>query len=175
MKATIFISRGNEKEISKSLRMTALEKTLKSSAFSLHTDERGKPHVTFYKPVGISISHSEAVVAVGVFPFEPVGLDMEKQKNTYPESVPRRFFSKGERKLIESPKDFYKIWCCKEAYVKMTGEGIAGISSFDSTSSDVNFLDLSKQVSSLLGEDFCLIVASREEISDIDIEIITVR
>ncbi len=172
LRSTIFISRGNESELSERLKKEALERLLGDTNYSLYTDARGKPYVKCSTPVGISVTHSSGVVAVGVFPFEPVGIDMEKMSDTYPARVADRFFSSSERELIVTPRNFYEVWCRKEAYVKMTGEGLKAISSFDSGHTDVFFTDLSKTVSDVLGEEFVFVVASDSPLDRVDVVLV---
>ena len=159
-KPTVFISFGEEKKISRDVQNKALISIL-SNDFELYRNENGKPLVKSDSPVGISITHDSGVVAVLVTPFEPVGIDMEEIKEIYPVRVPDRFFSKKERDSIKSSKDFYKIWCKKESFVKMTGKGIAQISDFDSFDTDVIFLDLSHEISEKTGKSFSFFICSK--------------
>ncbi len=157
---TVFIARGNEKEKSAFLKKCALE------FFEILDDikytDQGKPYLD---GAGISVTHDENVTAVILTPSEFVGIDIEKVREEYPVRVSYRFFSDNERQLINSPEDFYKIWCKKESFVKMTGDGIAGLSKADIFSNDVNFTDLSEKVSENLNEKFVLIVCTKEKIS----------
>ena len=57
----IFLSRGNEKEISKFLKFKALE-TVLEKPFELYTSDTGKPLVKYEKKIGISVSHDENTV-----------------------------------------------------------------------------------------------------------------
>ena len=160
LEPTIFLSCGNEKEISKTLKIKALESLL-DVPFELYTNKNGKPMIKCEESIGISVTHDSGAVAVIVTPFEPVGIDMEEIKNDYPVRVPDRFFCENERKLIKTSEDFYRIWCKKESYVKMTGEGIAGISNFDSTKENIIFTDLSEKISKLLSKKFIFFIASK--------------
>lgn len=162
---TVFIARGNEKEKSEWLKKRALE------YFEILTDlkytDKGKPYL---EGTGISVTHDENVTAVILTPSEFVGIDIEKVKENYPVRVSYRFFKPNEQELVKTPEDFYKVWCKKESYVKMTGEGIAGISDADIFSPDVIFTDLSREISENIGEKFVLIVCTKEKIKP---EIIT--
>ncbi len=159
---TIFFSRGSESEISEKLKRDALKTLLDGIFYEYFTDERGKPCVRCSIPVGISVTHSSGVVAVGVFPTEPVGIDMEKIEEAYPERVADRFFKSEEKEKLHSAKDFYTIWCRKESFVKMTGEGIGALSSFNSENTNVVLTDLGEKFSTLLGEDFAFCIASHK-------------
>ena len=157
---TVFVSRGNEKETSERLKKTALE------FFNITEDikytDNGKPYLN---DIGISVTHDEHVTAVILTSIKQVGIDIEKERDEYPERVTHRFFNDNERALINTPKDFYKIWCKKESYVKMTGEGIAGLSEADIFLKDILYTDLSEEISKKLGENFILIVCSKEKIN----------
>ncbi len=155
----ILISRGNEKLLSQKLRVKALLKII-DPPFTIYKDKNGKPFVKADIKIGISISHSENVTAVIVAPFEKIGIDLEKIKDFYPEKISERFFKKSEKESIKNSEDFYKIWCKKESYVKMTGKGIFQMTSFNSNYNNLNLIDLSEKCSSLLNENFAFFVCS---------------
>ena len=159
-KPLIFISSGEEKKVSRELKIKALESVL-DKPFELYTEQNGKPRVTYEKSVGISVTHDSGYVAVIVVPFEPIGIDMEKIKEEYPIRVKDRFFTKNERALLNSSEDFYKIWCKKESYVKMTGDGIGSISEFDSTKANIIFTDLSEKISVITGKKYSFFICSK--------------
>ena len=158
----LYIASGNEKEISEKLKNLALS-SLGIPMSSLEYTEKGKPFIK-NSDIGISITHDSDTVALLLAPFSPVGIDMQIISDEYPIRVPDRFFTKNERLLISSPSDFYNIWCKKESFVKMTGEGISGMSSFDSTKSDLIFTDLSDEMSKITGKSFCFFICSKEKI-----------
>ncbi len=167
----IFLSRGEEKMLSQTLRKTALERVL-HIPFSVYVDERGKPFVDADFPVGISITHSGGVVAVGVFPFEKVGIDMEKIEKDFPHRVADRFFTHSEKASIQNEQDYYKIWCKKESYVKLTGDGISSLAEFDSTAAEYKFCDLSEKVSEQLCEKFVFFTCCEKEPEEIKLVLI---
>ncbi len=162
LKPTLYISVGNEKEISKKLKSLALS-SLDIPLSSLEYTENGKPYIK-NSDIGISITHDSDTAALLLTPFSPIGIDMQKITDEYPIRVPDRFFTENERRILSSPSDFYKIWCKKESFVKMTGEGISGMSSFDSTESDFIFTDLSKEISKITKKSFCFFICSKEKI-----------
>ncbi len=84
--------------------------------------ENGKPYT---KVSPISISHSGDFVLVGVSDSE-IGVDMELIK-PYNKRLITRFFSKDEQEFIKSDTDFFLIWTVKEAFLKLTGEGLKGM------------------------------------------------
>ncbi len=68
-----------------------------------------------------------------------VGVDIEQiRSNVECEQLAERFFSPGERNLISGlPEDeklqaFFRLWTCKEAFLKAHGAGLSrSLSSFD--------------------------------------------
>ena len=170
-KPKIFIARGDEKTISRALRIYALEHTL-STPFEIYTDARGKPYVKSDTTVSISITHDENVTCVLVAPVKEAGIDIMKIKDEYPIRVADRFFSPAETRELKQKNNFYEIWCRKESWVKMTGEGISGISSLDTRSKDPAFCNLSDEVSNLLSEPFALFTCTLPPIQKPEIEIV---
>ncbi len=88
-------------------------------------DENGKP---FCDAVQFNASHSDGlcVLAVGD---RPIGVDVERVRPfSAREKFAARYFSESERAEIERAADpaeeFFGIWTKKEAYLKMTGEGL---------------------------------------------------
>ena len=111
----------------------------------------GKPYIKD-NPFFISISHSENYAAAAVAD-SPVGIDIETVSNVK-DSVIKRICTDNEIKYINETgiESFYKIWTYKEAYFKMTGEGIgAGLKNVDYTKRN-------KQVISLIQDGYALCV-----------------
>ncbi len=93
--------------------------------------------------ISFSISHSESYWGC-LMGNEPVGFDLEfmKNKRNY-KQIARRFFSKEEYQLVEEKgmELFFDIWVRKEAYVKLTGNGLAeGLNTF-SVVQEAEFLE----------------------------------
>lgn len=90
--------------------------------------ERGKPYLTGLDAY-ISLSHS-GKLAVCAISGVPVGVDIQQLRNT-DIKIAERFFSEEEKAAVaaacgkEREKIFFEIWVKKEAYVKLTGEGIS--------------------------------------------------
>jgi len=86
------------------------------------------------KEVFVSITHSGDFVACAVSD-TPVGIDLEAKREIKPSVLARALTSKELEFIAESNKDehmeFLKFWTAKEAYVKLTGEGLAGLSKAD--------------------------------------------
>lgn len=99
---------------------------------SLVRDKRGKPYVKNL-PLYFSVSHSGDFVACAVSD-RPIGLDLEQVRQC-DISAAKRICSPKELEYILTAEDsltrFFRVWTAKEAYVKMTGEGIAGMRKAD--------------------------------------------
>lgn len=94
-------------------------------AYGVH----GKPYLKNY-PYYFSISHSGDYVLC-VLSEQEVGADIQQKAPTVNERVLQRFFAPEEKVYWEQcdtdteKRDFfYRMWCRKEAYGKLTGEGI---------------------------------------------------
>ena len=101
-------------------------------ALAVARGEKGKPYFPNVPGLHFSVSHSGKLFACAFASF-PVGLDIQEYKNRSDESercmkIARRFFHPDETDALErsTVSAFYKIWTAKEAYVKMTGQGIDG-------------------------------------------------
>lgn len=92
--------------------------------------ENGKPYLRDFPSVFFSLSHSGQYVLCAVSDGE-VGADIQRHCGEK-KSVAERFFSQEDREAIQegarrgrSPEEmFYRIWAVKEAYLKLTGEGL---------------------------------------------------
>ena len=82
-------------------------------------------------PLHFNLSHSRDRVLIAIAR-TPVGIDLETPRRLGDfESMTRRFFSPGELQVLaripasERLKAFFACWTRKEAYLKLTGRGIA--------------------------------------------------
>ncbi len=98
--------------------------------YKVSVTEKGKPYFTDYPDIHYSVTHSKSSAACVLFD-KPVGIDMEGHRADSC-SVAKRFFSVHENIWIEEgasqeerDRRFLRLWTLKEAYSKMTGEGIA--------------------------------------------------
>lgn len=89
----------------------------------------GKPYLKDYPDVHFSLSHSGNVAVLAVSDDE-VGIDVQEFRGFY-EKIAKRFYHENENKMLEAVSDpvkreilFYKIWTCKEGYIKYTGKGM---------------------------------------------------
>lgn len=87
-------------------------------------------------PVFFSLSHSGEYVFCAASKQE-IGADIQIMRSINMQSLVKRFFSEREKQLLEQmperekEKAFYFLWTRKEAYGKLTGEGIAAVLNID--------------------------------------------
>lgn len=80
----------------------------------------GKP---FVDGLRFNLSHSGARALIALSRDCEVGADIELPKaGRRTRDIARRFFTPGENARLG---DFYRLWCCKEAFLKVTGEGLS--------------------------------------------------
>lgn len=107
---------------------------------------KGKPYVNFggKEKVHLSVSHSGSFF-VCIIADKPVGIDLQEERKVSSEKIAKRYFSDKERQYMDEhgDKGFYILWTRKEAYSKLTGDGLAevirGIDVLDRD--DVEFTD----------------------------------
>lgn len=87
---------------------------------SVSFTKTGKPYFTDID-ICFSISHSKDICAAAVSDHQ-VGVDVERVRDDYKDHLIRRTLSEEEMKTYDG--DFTRMWCRKEALVKMSGEGI---------------------------------------------------
>jgi 4'-phosphopantetheinyl transferase len=89
--------------------------------------------------IRFNVSHSGDQAIVAVANGREIGVDIEQiRRNVECEQLAERFFSAGERRFIrELPEEkklyaFFRLWTCKEAFLKAHGTGLSRpLSSFD--------------------------------------------
>lgn len=87
--------------------------------------ENGKPYLENYNHIYFSISHSGNYV-VAAFSKREIGADIQEHRRVKA-GLADRFFSGGDlqlMKITENKEEIYKIWSVKEAFMKLTGEGL---------------------------------------------------
>jgi 4'-phosphopantetheinyl transferase len=79
-----------------------------------------------------NVSHSGDIVLVALARARAVGVDVERVRADIADvELARRFFSAREQAALAGlPEDgrralFFRIWTCKEAFVKATGDGVS--------------------------------------------------
>jgi 4'-phosphopantetheinyl transferase len=102
---------------------------LKPAEVQFSYAEKNKPYLAQNK-LQFNVSHSHAV-AIYAFTLEQlIGVDVEKVKEEFEESVAKRYFNASEyadlmkSPAAERPRKFYWIWARKEALVKAVGDGL---------------------------------------------------
>ena len=117
-------------------RLLASYLNLKSDRLQFEYSSRGKPRIA--ASLGgdcwqFNLSHSEELAVYGLTRNCLIGIDLEylrEMDNIV--KIAERFFSPQEAKLIASltsdrqKQVFFQLWTAKEAYLKATGEGLAG-------------------------------------------------
>ena len=110
-----------------------LDKEYGGIRYNIIRDTNGKPYFED-SDLTFSLSHSDSVAVAAICDEKhtPIGVDIEKisdQKNA--SKLAERYFNSAEKsnfyKSERSPNAFFEIWTKKEAYAKMTGDGIASI------------------------------------------------
>ncbi|NEQ40924.1 MAG: 4'-phosphopantetheinyl transferase superfamily protein [Okeania sp. SIO3I5] len=94
--------------------------------------DRGKPYLT-NTSILFNLSHSQDLALYAITQVNLIGIDLEyiRPMNDV-ENLAKRFFSPQEYNLIsqlppqKQQETFFKLWTCKEAYLKATGDGLAG-------------------------------------------------
>ena len=77
-----------------------------------------------------NISHSGDRALIALARVE-VGADVEHRKPRRTDDIARRFFAPGEQQRLfefageERERAFFRLWTCKEAFLKATGEGLS--------------------------------------------------
>ncbi len=115
---------------------------------SLDRAKGGKPYLLdagLQHDLRFNLSHSENRLLCAVALSREVGVDIEHHNpSVHFEEIAKRFFAKSEYEFLQSiPSQehacrFYQIWTCKEAYVKLIGEGLAhNLKNFTVVSADV--------------------------------------
>ncbi len=131
------------------------------------TDDKGKPYLVdgAYQ---FNVSHSGTVAAAAINKEKSVGVDVERIKPVS-SAVAGRVFSDDDIKFVfeqdtipagkitdrETLVRFFKVWTYKEAFVKMTGEGI--------TDNLKNFSYEEKRCFSYVFDDYVLTVITAAE------------
>ena len=109
----------------------------KSHEIKFSYTPRGKPELDqddTRNRINFSLSHSHGLVMYAFMRKQQVGIDVEHIRPMDDiDELARRFFSEQEYNLVRSSSEirkreiFFTIWTLKEAYLKATGEGLAGL------------------------------------------------
>ena len=130
---------GIDKSLSRPKQISLLAKQqllsiIKEKGLSFDTtiavEEKGKPFFLYNERLHFSLSHTKSHIAIALHD-KPIGIDIENTRKCNL-NLAKRYFHQEEYIYLSSlPKEeqdeaFTKIWTLKEAFVKCTGEGIAG-------------------------------------------------
>lgn len=129
--------------------------------------DNGRPFVNSGSGIDFNLSHS-GQMAMCVIADHAVGCDIQQMKDT-DGKVAMRCFSDAEREYVFAVRDekeicrrFYRIWVMKEAYTKLTGEGISrDFRSF-------NVLETENMFRERSFDDYMLCVAGTDENEEIE-------
>jgi 4'-phosphopantetheinyl transferase len=103
--------------------------------------DRGKPLLPDHPHLHFNLSHSGSLMALAVTEAGPVGVDVERIDTTHRlDDLVDRYFAPAEGEAFlalppeRRPEAFFEIWTRKEAFIKVTGEGLSrGLGSFEVT------------------------------------------
>jgi 4'-phosphopantetheinyl transferase len=96
-------------------------------AVRLRTSASGKPECV--DGPAVSVAHDADLVACAVSSAAPVGVDVQTRapgRSTH--AIARSYFAPAEAEWVAAggPERFYMLWVLKEAYLKASGQGLAG-------------------------------------------------
>ncbi|WP_413165286.1 4'-phosphopantetheinyl transferase family protein [Capilliphycus salinus ALCB114379] len=117
---------------------------LSPSEFEFSYSERGKPQLkTHSTGIEFNVSHSEDKGLLAIALNRRVGIDVEYIRSIEVLQLAKRFFRESEYLFLrglqqkEQLKAFFQLWTAKEAYVKATGEGLAGLETVEISLSEL--------------------------------------
>lgn len=100
-------------------------------SFDFKYTEHGKPYL-FNQSIYFNISHANQWALYAVSTEEKIGVDIEHiREDTETTSIAQRFFSMHENKIFnqlsseQKKTAFFRLWTCKEAFIKAVGEGLS--------------------------------------------------
>ena len=92
--------------------------------------EHGKPRLPGAE-LRFNLSHSAGLGLLALSRSREVGVDLELPRGRRTDDLARRFFAPGEQARLFALDEaarfeaFFRLWCCKEAFLKVTGEGLS--------------------------------------------------
>lgn len=105
------------------------------AALLFQVGPQGKPSLLLpdnSRPLHFNLSHAHALALIAVARDHELGVDIERCRPLpYAAAIAERFFSPAERRALRAlPPErqlaaFYRLWTCKEAYIKACGNGLA--------------------------------------------------
>lgn len=92
----------------------------------------GKPELLGLRDVRFSLSHSHDVAVLAVGRGFEIGVDVERLRHVDDvDRIAKRFFAESESQMVDRASGeirdrlFMRLWTCKEAYLKATGDGLS--------------------------------------------------
>ncbi|MCM1100215.1 MAG: 4'-phosphopantetheinyl transferase superfamily protein [Clostridium sp.] len=130
---------------------------------------KGKPYLRDM-PLFFNLSHSGDYVLCALSHRE-IGADIQRWEKCNTEKLAERFFHERERECLrripanrEREQYFYRLWTAKEAYGKMTGDGIAASVGRDFTDPNAEWMrDLELMEYDIL-PDYAMAVCTHKEL-----------
>jgi 4'-phosphopantetheinyl transferase len=106
---------------------------IKPDRVEFEYSQRGKPRLAGIKQLQFNVSHSQDLALYGFSCDRAIGVDLEYLREIDDaQKIAQRFFSAQESVIIDSLPEgeriaaFFRGWTAKEAYLKATGDGLAG-------------------------------------------------
>jgi len=93
--------------------------------------EKGKPFFPDFPDFKFNITHGGGIVAVAFCDHHEVGIDVESGARKVNPMIAERYFTPTEAEFLQKtlPQQrshaFLRLWTVKEAYLKMTGDGLS--------------------------------------------------
>ncbi len=110
--------------------LLTIGKTKLAGTLAEERTANNKPYFKDYPDIRFSISHSGDLVVLAMTDTE-IGIDIEEIKERNYQPIVSRQFTEGERAEVNDLNGFLSVWTRKEAYLKLTGEGLSGLSGSD--------------------------------------------
>ncbi len=106
------------------------------SEVALRRGLRGRPELDLEKPIDFNVSHTRGMALIGIATALParmrIGVDVEHGARTVnADGLSRKFLTAREREGLapmaaeERRRGFLRLWTCKEAMSKATGDALA--------------------------------------------------
>ncbi|WP_169807623.1 4'-phosphopantetheinyl transferase family protein [Herbidospora mongoliensis] len=95
-------------------------------------EDNGRPYLAG-RPIDFNLSHSAEWALIGVAPAGlRVGVDVELVRDDLDHlAMARHLYQPAEvdhlTRAASPREEYFKLWCAKEAYIKATGAGLAGL------------------------------------------------
>lgn len=97
--------------------------------FQLKKTEQGRPYgITGSDSLQVSIAHTAKYVLCGLSRYHTIGVDLEPVDRTIHQRLRDRILTPAEKANSQlGTVETVRLWTIKEAVVKLTGEGLAGL------------------------------------------------